>query len=171
MSDQLDPRLAEDTFSILSLSWLSSLTDWFDFQPTHNTCKITPQLAHTFQSKFSQNDRLISLKALALLDRQIYPKLRLEIFSRCLKAQEISSRLVALQVFPLMQFHLETNSFLMIFYSNYCQTNLDERLKSSVMNIWRTHRCLFDQNIETIVLKVNEISLDSIDLVFICFSI
>ena len=66
--DQLDIRLREDTFSILSLSWLSILSDWYDFQPIMDTCKITKQLAQTFQIKFHQNDRLISLKSLSLFN-------------------------------------------------------------------------------------------------------
>ena len=122
--DQLDLRLREDTFSLLSLSWLSTLADWFDFQPKMETCKITKQLAQTFQSKFHQNDRLISLKSLALFDAQFYPLLRLHIFSTSLNANDLNTQITALQVFPFMQYHLQTRSFLSIFYTKYCSKDI-----------------------------------------------
>ncbi|CAF3813461.1 unnamed protein product [Adineta steineri] len=156
ISDQLDNRLREDTLSILCLSWLSSLSDWHDFQPRMDTCKITKQLAQTFQSKFNQNDRLISLKCLSLFNAQFYPKLRLHIFSLCLHDTDINTQLMALKVLPLMQYNLQTTTFLSIFYTKYCSKNIDERLKPIVMDIWRTHRCLFDVDANTIQLKIHD---------------
>jgi hypothetical protein len=157
--DQLDARLREDTLSILCLSWLSSLTDWYDFQPLMNTCKITKQLAQTFQLKFNQNDRLISLKCLALFDSQFYPLLRLQIFVTCLNDNDINTQLMALQVLSLMQYNLQTTSFLSLFYTKYCLKDIDDRLKATVMNIWRRHRCLFDVDANTVQLMVRIDSL------------
>jgi hypothetical protein len=157
--DQLDPRLREDTFSIIGLSWLSTLSDWYDFQPIVETCKITKQLAQTLQSKFNQNDRLISLKCLALFNSQFYPLIRLQIFSTCLNDNDINTQLIALQVLPLMQYSLQNTSFLPGFYTKYCAKDMQERLKSRVMEIWRMHRCLFDIDADTVQLKV-------IDLIF-----
>lgn len=157
--DQLDPRLREDTLSILCLSWLSSLSNWYDFQPTMDTCKITKQLAQTFQSKFTQNDRLVSLKCLALFNSDFYPKLRLHIFSLCLNDNEIDSQLMALRVLPLMQYNLQTISFLSIFYTKYCSQDIDERLKPIVMDVWRMHRCLYDTDANIVHLRVSRIFL------------
>ncbi len=153
----MDVRLREDTLSILCLSWLSSLSDWHDFQPIIDTCKITKQLAQTFQSKFNQNDRLISLKCLALFNAQFYPLLRLHIFSLCLNDTDLNTQLMALKVLPLMQYNLQTTSFLSIFYTKYCSNGIDERLKPIVMDIWRTHRCLFDVDFNAVRLKVGSV--------------
>jgi hypothetical protein len=120
-----------------------------------NTCKITKQLAQTFQSKFNQNDRLISLKSLALFDAQFYPLLRLHIFSLCLNDTDVNTQLMALKVLPLMQYNLQTTSFLSMFYIKYCSKDIDERLKPIVMDIWRMHRCLFDVDASTVQLKVS----------------
>ncbi|CAF1368457.1 unnamed protein product [Rotaria sordida] len=169
ISDQLDVRLREDILSILCLSWLSSLSDWHDFQPIMDTCKITKQLAQTFQSKFNQNDRLISLKCLALFNSQFYPVLRLHIFSSCLNDNDINTQLMALKVLPLMQYNLQTISFLSIFYTKYCSKDIDDRLKSIVIDIWRMHRCLFDIDANTVQLKINDhfnqIILNSFELI------
>ncbi|CAF1538717.1 unnamed protein product, partial [Rotaria sordida] len=118
-----------------------------------DTCKITKQLAQTFQSKFNQNDRLISLKCLALFNSQFYPVLRLHIFSSCLNDNDINTQLMALKVLPLMQYNLQTISFLSIFYTKYCSKDIDDRLKSIVIDIWRMHRCLFDIDANTVQLK------------------
>jgi hypothetical protein len=131
------------------------LTDWCDFQPITNTCKITKQLAHTFQSKFTQNDRLISLKCLALFNSQFYPLLRLQIFSTCLNDNDINMQLMALKCLPLMEYNLQTVSFLTIFYTKYCLKDIDERLKPIIMEIWRMHRCLFDVETNTVKMKVS----------------
>ncbi|CAF2913385.1 unnamed protein product [Rotaria sp. Silwood2] len=169
ISDQLDVRLREDTLSILCLSWLSSLSDWYDFQPIMDTCKITKQLAQTFQSKFNQNDRLISLKCLSLFNSQFYPILRLHIFSSCLNDNDINTQLMALKVLPLMQYNLQTTSFLSIFYTKYCPTDIDARLKPIVIDIWRMHRCLFDIDTNTVQLKIhdhfNQTILNSFELI------
>ena len=154
-SDQIDHRLHEDIFSILCLSWLSSLTDWYDFQPLMNTCKITKQLAQTFHTKFTLHDRLNSLKSLAFFNSQFYPLLRLHIFSTCLNDNDINMQLMALKCLPLMQYHLQTRSFLTIFYTKYCSKDIDQRLKPMVMDIWRMHRCLFDVETNTVQLKVS----------------
>lgn len=159
--DQIDTRLREDIFSILCLSWLSTLHDWFDFQSTTNTCKITKQLAQTFQTKFHSNDRLISLKSLALFNSQFYPLLRLHIFSLCLNDNDMNIQLIALQVLPLIQYNLQTKSFLSIFYTKYCKKDIHEQLKPIVMEIWRTHRCLFDIDDNTVQLKVSHLSRES----------
>ncbi|CAF3491063.1 unnamed protein product [Rotaria socialis] len=168
ISDELDIRLREDTLSILCLSWLSSLTDWHDFQPTTNTCKITKQLAQTFQSKFNQHDRLISLKCLALFDAQFYPRLRLHIFSSCLNDKDTNTQLMALKVLPFMQYNLQTTSFLPTFYTKYCSKDIDDRFKPIVMNVWRMHRCLFDINANTVKIKIhnhfNQSIIDSFEL-------
>lgn len=152
--DQLDPRLREDTFSLLSLSWLSILPDWYDFQPLMNTCKITKQLAQTFQSKFHVNDRLISLKSLCLFPYEFYPLLRLHIFSLCLDDHDQHTQIMALQVFPFMQYNLQSKEFLTKFYTKFCSKNIDEQIQPFVMDIFRMHRCLFDRNINDIQLKV-----------------
>ena len=154
-SDQIDIRLREDILSILCLSWLSSLPDWYDFQPMTDTCKITKQLAQTFQSKFTLNDRLISLKSLVLFNSEFYPKLRLHLFSTCLNDNDINMQLIALKCLPLIQYNLQINSFLTIFYTKYCSKNLDDRLKPIVMEIWKMHRCLFDIDANTVQLKVS----------------
>jgi hypothetical protein len=120
-----------------------------------NTCKITKQLAQTFQSKFTHNDRLISLKCLALFNSQFYPLLRLQIFSICLNDNDINMQLMALKCLPLMQYNLQTTSFLTVFYSKYCSKDIDEKLKPIVMEIWRMHRCLFDVDANTVQLKVS----------------
>ncbi len=152
--DQIDTRLREDILSILCLSWLSTLSDWYDFQPITDTCKITKQLAQTFQLKFNQNDRLISLKCLALFNSQFYPLLRLHIFSSCLNHNDINTQLIALQVLPLIQYNLQTRSFLTIFYTKYCLKDINQQIKPAVMEIWRMHRCLFDIENNTVQLKV-----------------
>ena len=120
-----------------------------------NTCKITKQLAQTFQSKFNQNDRLISLKCLSLFNFQFYPRLRLHIFSLCLNDTDINTQLMALKVLPLIQYNLQTVSFLSTFYTRYCSKDIDERLKPTIMNIWRMHRCLLDIDPTNVQLKVN----------------
>lgn len=122
-----------------------------------DTCKITKQLAQTFQSKFSHHDRLISLKCLALFDEQIYPNLREQIFTTCLNAQDLSSQLTSLRVLPFMQYHLPTSSsFLPIFYAKYSTRQIDDRLKSAVIECWRMHRCLFET--DTVLLQVSLVS-------------
>jgi hypothetical protein len=120
-----------------------------------DTCKITKQLAQTFQTKFTQYDRLISLKCLALFNSQFYPLLRLQIFSLCLHDNDINTQLMALSVLPLMQYNLQTKSFLTIFYTKYCSKNIDQKLKPIVMDIWRMHRCLFDVEENHVQLKVS----------------
>jgi hypothetical protein len=152
--DQLDLRLREDTFSLLCLSWLSKLSNWYDFQPMIDTCKITKQLAQTFQSKFEDNDRLNSLKCLALFNSQFYPLIRLHIFSICLNENDLNTQLITLQIFPLIQYNLQTRSFLSIFYTKYCSKDIHQELKTFVMEIWRMHRCLYDIEDNTIQLKV-----------------
>ncbi|CAF1161213.1 unnamed protein product, partial [Adineta ricciae] len=156
ISDQLHPSLREDILSILCLSWLSSLPNWYDFQPRTDTCKITQQLAQTFQSKFNQHDRLISLKCLALLNAQFYPQLRLHIFSSCLQDSDINTQIMALQILPMVQYNLQTTSFLSIFYTKYCTKDIDERLRPAVMNIWRLHRCLCDTETNAVQLKIHD---------------
>ena len=159
--DQLDSRLREDTFSLLSLSWLAILPDWYDFQPMMETCKITKHLAQTFQSKFHQHDRLISLQSLSLFPSPFYPLLRQHIFTICLNETDLNTQILALQVFPLMQFHLRTRDFLPIFYQKFSSKDLHEQLKPFVMEIWRMHRCLFDLDATSIHLKVISILLES----------
>jgi hypothetical protein len=119
-----------------------------------NTCKITKQLAQTFQLKFNQNDRLISLKCLALFNSKFYPLLRFHIFSSCLNDNDLNTQLIALQVLPLMQYNLQITSFLSIFYTKYCSKDIHQQLKPIVMEIWRMHRCLFDIDANTVQLKV-----------------
>jgi hypothetical protein len=123
-----------------------------------NTCKITKQLAQTFQTRFNRNDRLISLKCLALFDASIYPRVRQHIFLTCLNEQDISTQLIALQVLPLMQYNLQTRMFLSIFYSKYCCQDVDIRLKPVVINVWKMHRCLFDIDGNTVRLQVGSMN-------------
>lgn len=113
-----------------------------------DTCKITKQLAQTFQSKFNQNDRLTSLKCLSLFKSDVYPRLRLHIFSTCLNDKDINTQLVALKVMPFIQYNLQITSFLSKFYTQYCSNNIDDRLKPTVIEIWRMHRCLFDNSVQ-----------------------
>lgn len=126
-----------------------------------NTCKITKQLAQTFQSKFHDNDRFISLKSLSLFPLQFYPLLRLHIFSLCLNENDLNAQIIALQVFPFMQYNLRTREFLARFYTKFCSKEIDERIKPFVMDIWRMHRCLFDIDTNHIQLKVTNQIIES----------
>ena len=62
---------------------------------------------------------------------------------------------MALTVLPLMQYNLQTRSFLTIFYTKYCSKDIDQKLKPIVMDIWRMHRCLFDVEENHVQLKVS----------------
>ena len=129
-------------------------------------------MAQTFQSKFQLNDRLISLKCLALFNSDFYPLLRQQIFSSCLNSSDIDSQLVALEVFPLIQFNLRTNQYLSIFYSKFSVKDIQPQLKSSVMRIWQMHRCLFDVDSDHIQLRIfdhfDEKILHSFELICTC---
>ena len=68
-------------------------------------------------------------KMLNFIQFRVLPKAS----SSCFNNTDLNSELMALEIFPFMQYNSQTISFLSTFYAKYCSKDIDERLKSTVM--------------------------------------